>query len=270
MKELIVTSCGVYANKLKRSVSAGFTTTTEGFRRIGDSIAYPPIKTILSAHKENLLGNRLNALTALTTITAFIALWFLSVDVPYFFTALIVGILAMTIDFAVEYLGIAKNEWAYPSQTSRFTKVPIELPILFFGCGVLLTFIFACFTGSILTVIFSSSIPILNLGLPQLFLIMLGSFFLIQYLLRRQRQSLIFGALPLSLALYLAFQEPWMLVISILPIYVDYYLEKHLVKINNIQYDEYNEVLAQNVALSYFPATLFILGLVAFVYGLLK
>jgi hypothetical protein len=51
--------------------------------------------------------------------------------------------------------------------------------------------------------------------------------------------------------------------------YIDYYLEKRLVKSAHIKYDRYGEEVATNVAISYFPATLFILGVVAILLHLL-
>ena len=102
----------------------------------------------------------------------------------------------------------------------------------------------------------------------QLTLFVIGAFFMFQYF-RGKIKSLVFWALPISVALYLSFLEPWILVISIFPMYIDYYLEKRLVKSAHIKYDKYGGEVATNVAISYFPTTLFILGVVAVLIRLL-
>jgi hypothetical protein len=113
------------------------------------------------------------------------------------------------------------------------------------------------------------STPVIaGLSYVQIALFLIGAFFMFQYF-RGAVKSLVFWALPISIALYLSFSEPWVLVMSIFPMYVDYYLEKRLVKSAHIKYDRYGEEVATNVAISYFPATLFILGVVAILVHLL-
>jgi hypothetical protein len=109
---------------------------------------------------------------------------------------------------------------------------------------------------------------ITGLGLIQITLFIVASYFVIQYFLGNIK-TLIFWALPLSIALYISFPEPWLLAVSILPVYLNYYLEKRLVKSSKIAYEGYGEDVAINVSISYFPAMLLILGIVAMLLHIL-
>jgi hypothetical protein len=173
----------------------------------------------------------------------------------------------MVIDFFVEYKGISKRAWDYPATYLSFRKVPVEVPLLFFSCGILVTFAFYCFSTKPMIMLISNSV-IAGFSYVQIVLLLIGVFFMFQYF-RGAVKSLVFWVFPLGIALYLSFPEPWVLVISIFPMYIDYYLEKRLVKSADIKYDKYGEEVATNVAISYFPTTLFILGVVALLLHLL-
>lgn len=217
---------------------------------------------------EKILRNRIRIVSVITTLVAFVTLYFMLSAIAYILTALIVGCIAMTIDFIVEYKGINKNDWNYPHQNICFRKVPLEIPMLFFSCGVITTFIFYSFSKPVMNIVFSASPLIVSVSFVQMFLLLLGIFFMAQYL-RRKCKSLVFGALPLGIALYLEFSEPWILILSIFPMYIDYYLEKRLVKSAQIKYNGYSEEVATNVAITYFPTSLLIFGLVALVHELI-
>ena len=217
---------------------------------------------------EKILKNRIRMVSIITTLVAFITLYFMLSDVAYILTALIIGCVAMVMDFFVEYNGINKNDWDYPHQNICFKKVPLEVPVLFFSCGVIITFIFYALSSPIMNIIFSAPSFTFGVSFVQIFLLFLGIFFIVQYL-RRKCKSLVFGTLPLGIAIFLEFPEPWVLVISILPIYMDYYLEKHLVKSAHIKYDKYSEIVATNIAITYFPMSLLLFGLVALVHILI-
>jgi len=107
---------------------------------------------------------------------------------------------------------------------------------------------------------------IAEFSIVQIALFLLGAFFMFQYF-KGAVKSVVFGALPIGVALYLSFSDPWMLVVSILPMYIDYYLEKQLVKSAHIKYNRYDEEVATNVAISYFPAALFVFGCIALILG---
>ena len=212
--------------------------------------------------------NRLKLLSIITTLFALFTLFIMTHSPAYFITAIIIGFLAMVLDLIVEYKGVSADEWNYPARRLSFRKIPIELMYLFFSCGVIITFVFSCFRTPIMDTMFIASSGIAGLSIAQIVLLSIGVFFTIQYF-RRKCRTMIFAALPISIALYLAFPEPWILVISILPMYIDYYLEKRLVKSAHIQYSGYDDEVAINVAISYFPVTIFAIGLVALVYSIL-
>ena len=215
----------------------------------------------LSERMDTLLRYRIRILTFIVGLIAFITVFFMAHNTIYLIIAVITGLTAFVIDFFVEYNGISKRDWDYPTTHLSFKKVPIEIPLLFFYCGILATFTIYCVSTQQMIILISSPI-LMGFSYVQIFLFLVGLFFMIQYF-RGIIKSLVFWALPISIALYLSYSEPWVLVLSIFPMYIDYYLEKRLVKSAHIKYDRYGEKVATNVAISYFPATLFILGVVA-------
>jgi len=253
-----------YKEKMKKSASNGVTHTKEWAENAKDRI----LNMEISQHMEKVLMNRLKLLSIITTIFAMFTLFIMAQSPAYFVTAIIIGFLAMVIDLIVEYKGVSADEWGYPARRLSFRKIPIELMFLFFSCGVLITFVFSCFRTPIMDAGFIAISGIAGLSIAQIVLLSIGAFFMIQYF-RRKCVTLIFGALPISIAMYLAFPEPWILVLSVLPMYIDYYLEKRLVKSAHIEYSGYDEEVAVGVAISYFPVSIFVLGLVALVYGLI-
>jgi hypothetical protein len=222
----------------------------------------------ISEGMQIILRSRIRAISITVGFLALISLLFMSKVFLYFMLSLVVGFIAMLLDFIIEYKGISNNSWDYPTTTISFRKVPIEVPLLFFGCGILATFLFYCFLGVHINAIMTNSV-IVGFSLVQVGLFFTGIFFMIQYFLGKIK-TLVFGTLPISIALYLSIMEPWILVISILPIYIDYYLEKRLVKSAHIKYDKYGEEVATNVAISYFPAALFIMSVIAIFLKILK
>jgi len=221
----------------------------------------------ISQHMEIILRNRIRFLSIVAGFVALLALFIMFKEPTYVIVSLLAGLIAMVIDFFIEWHGISKRSWDYPATYLSFRKVPVELPLLFFSCGILATFALYCFSAQPMVMIISNPI-IAGFTYVQTALFFIGIFFMLQYF-RGKIKSLVFWTLPISIALYLSFSEPWVLVISIFPIYVDYYLEKRLVKSAHIKYDKYGEEVATNVAISYFPTTLFILGVVAVLLHLL-
>jgi len=221
----------------------------------------------LPQRMEIVLRNRIRFLSIVAGFVALVTLFIMFQEPLYLIASLLTGLIAMVIDFFIEYKGISKRAWDYPATYLSFKKVPIEVPFLFFSCGILATFVLYCFSAQPMVMIISTPV-IAGLSYVQIVLFLIGAFFMFQYF-RGKVKSLVFWALPISIALYLSFSEPWVLVMSIFPMYVDYYLEKRLVKSAHIKYDRYGEEVATNVAISYFPATLFILGVVAILVHLL-
>ena len=216
---------------------------------------------------EIAIRNRIRFLSIVAGFVALIAFFIMFQEPLYLTASLLTGLIAMVIDFFVEYKGISKRAWDYPATYLSFRKVPVEVPLLFFSCGILVTFAFYCFSTKPMVMLISTSV-IAGFSYVQIVLLLIGVFFMFQYF-RGTVKSLVFWILPLSIALYLSFPEPWLLVISIFPVYIDYYLEKRLVKSADIKYDKYGEEVATNVAISYFPTTLFILGVAALLLHLL-
>ncbi|RLG94485.1 hypothetical protein DRO29_06520 [Candidatus Bathyarchaeota archaeon] len=221
----------------------------------------------ISQQMEIVLRYRIKILSIVAGFVALIALFIMSQEPLYLIVSLLTGLIAMTIDFFIEHSGISKRAWDYPTTHLSFRKVPIEVPILFFNCGVLVTLAFYFFSTQPMVMLISNPI-IAGFSYVQIALFLIGAFFMLQYFTGTVK-SLVFWALPISIALYLSYSEPWVLVMSIFPMYLDYYLEKRLVKSAHIKYDRYGEEVATNVAISYFPATLFILGVVAILLHLL-
>jgi len=221
----------------------------------------------LPQRMEIVLRNRIRFLSMVAGFVALIALFIMSQEPLYLIVSLLVGFIAMVVDFFIEYSGISKRAWDYPTTYLSFRKVPIEVPLLFFSCGILVTVAFYFFSTQPMVMLISTPV-IAGFGCVQFALFLIGAFFMFQYF-RGAVKSLVFWALPISIALYLSYSEPWVLVMAIFPMYIDYYLEKRLVKSAHIKYDRYGEEVATNVAISYFPATLFILGVVAILLHLL-
>lgn len=221
----------------------------------------------ISQRMEIVLRYRIRILSIVAGFVALVALFIMFQEPLYLIVSLLTGLIAMVIDFFIEYSGISKRAWDYPTTHLSFRKVPIEVPLLFFSCGVLVTLVFYFFSTQRMVMLISTPI-IAGFSYVQIALFLIGTFFMFQYFTGAIK-SLVFWALPISIALYLSYSEPWVLVVSIFPMYLDYYLEKRLVKSAHIKYDRYGEEVATNVAISYFPATLFILGVVAILLHLL-
>ena len=243
------------------SASSGVVRTKEWTGTVKDRL----LNMDIPAHLETSIKNKLRNLTAITTAVALIALYVMYHTPAYFLTALMVGFIASSIDFVVEYKGVSGNDWDYPAGRLSFRRIPLELPILFFSCGVLITFAYCCFSTPVMKSAVAAEVVFPSVNATQICLSFMGVFFMTQYF-RKKCNSIVFGALPISLALYLAYPEPWVLAVSVLPIYIDYYLEKNLVSSAHIRYNRYDDEVALNVAISYFPATLLILALVALIY----
>ena len=218
--------------------------------------------------RRDVVGNRrVWSLTIAVGIAALTSLCLMVRDPTYLLAALLAGTTAMAIDFVIEYTGIVRRRWNYPRAGQSLRTVPLEVPLLFLFCGIIATFITLQFSEEPLRAIVSQQLAG-GLGLVQAVLLVIASCFILQYALGAIR-TLVFWALPLSIALYISFPEPWMLAVSILPVYVDYYLERRLVKSSDITYDGYDDDVAVNVSISYFPTTLLILGIAASLLHLL-
>jgi hypothetical protein len=225
-----------------------------------------PIRDWVRKHS-NTQGHQVRNLTAFAYFLSLIALVIMSEDPSFQICSLLVGSTAAGIDYLVEYAGIARKQWSYPGERTPVGVVPLTVPLLFFCCGIIATFVvFLMSEQRLIGLTFAP--PIIEVGLIQIMLVVLTCYFLMQYILGKIK-TLTFWALPLSLTLYMAFPEPMLLAVSILPIYIDYYLEKRLVRSSNISYDGYNEQTAINVALSYFPTTLLILEVVVVLLNVL-
>ncbi len=216
---------------------------------------------------EKIIKDRLTLLSSFSLAIAIFLLLVMTDRPAFFFTGIIVGLIAAVIDFAVEYKGIHFMDWDYASRNLTFRSVPVQLPVLFFSTGVAVTFVVDSFTGPL------TNEPFNNLsGLPlspvQVLLFALGAVYLYRYFTHAV-DSMTFGALPVAIALYLWYPKPWMIVLSIAPIYVDYHLEKRLVNSADITYDNYSFEKAFNVAVSYFPSALMMFSLAIILYHIL-
>jgi len=252
-----------YGKKIRKSAGNGVAVTMEWVENATERVFNIDIPLPV----DRALKNRLRVLSIITAIIALVMLLILVREPRYFATALMIGIITMVIDFLIEYKGINENEWNYPVRHLSFSKVPMELPFMFFSCGIIVTFVFYAFSAQKITSLFNISED-MALLLFQVFLLSTGMFFIVQYF-RKKCSTIIFGMLPIGISIYLAFPESWILVISIIPMYMDYYIEKRLVRSADIEYDDYSEAVATNVAISYFPTTLLILSLVALIFHLL-
>jgi len=221
----------------------------------------------LTIQGEKIINDRLTVLAAISISVAMFLLLVMT-DIPaFFFTAIIVGIVAAVIDFLVEYKGIHFMDWEYASRNLTFKSVPLQLPALFFSTGVAVTFIVDSFTAPIANEPFNALSGI-QISPIQILLFIIGAVYLYRYFTHAV-DSMTFGALPVAIALYLWYPEPWMLVLSIVPIYADYHLEKKMVNSADITYDNYSFEKAFNVAISYFPSALIMFALATIIYHFL-
>jgi hypothetical protein len=194
-------------------------------------------------------------------VAAIIAVYLMASEPEYLWTSLLAGMMAMTIDFVIEHFGISKRNWGYPGGHLSLLKVPLQVPLLFLFCGILATYGMFVFSNEPISG-WASSVVFSGIDPVQIILFLTAAYFMVQYFSGKIK-TLTFWALPLSIALYISYPEPWMLAISILPMYIDYYLEKRLIRSSNISYKGYGDDVAVNVAISYFPTTLLILGAVS-------
>ena len=222
------------------------------------------IRSFLRRQRTKLYGTQVNQIEYLTiaaSVGAFISLLLMSGKPSYLSVSMLVGIMAMGVDFAIEHFGITKKAWGYPHGRISFRGVPLEVPLLFFCCGILVTYAtYVLSSYDLGSMIFGEVIS--GTVLLQVLLLIVATFFMVQYS-RGAIKSLVFWALPLGIALYLSFPQPWILAFSIVPMYLDYYLERRLVSSSNIEYKGYDEDVSINVAISYYPTTLLIVGVVA-------
>ncbi len=210
--------------------------------------------------REGARGRRISWLTVSAGLFSLFAL-FLMRDYPSFLAcSVLAGAIAAILDYVVERIGITRRLWDYPGERMPIGQVPLSVPLLFFFCGIIATLIvFLLYQQQLVSL--DHPAPTVQVGLVQAGLVILACYFIVQYAVGRVR-SLTFWALPLSIALYLFFPEPMLLAIAVLTVYVDYYLEKSLVKRSNIRYEGYNDQTAINIALSYFATTLLLLEVV--------
>jgi len=192
------------------------------------------------------------------SVGAITSLFLMSGEPSYLSVSLLVGIMAMGVDFAIEHFGITKKAWGYPHGRLSFRGVPLEVPFLFFCCGILVTYatyVLSSYDRRVDDIRGGDLRDRPAAGPPSD-----RSCPLRGPISSRAIKSLVFWALPLGIALYLSFPQPWILVFSIIPMYLDYYLERRLVRSSNIEYKGYDEDVAINVAISYYPTTLLIMG----------
>ena len=52
-----------------------------------------------------------------------------------------------------------------------------------------------------------------------------------------------------------------------MPMYFDYYLERKMVKNDDVKYEDYNQEMAINVALCYFPIALLLFGIAVLLHN---
>ena len=212
-----------------------------------------------------------NIWTIFFLITCLVAVVCLVLMLPrreYFLTAVTVGILAFFWDFIIECFGVSKSLWKYSKERFAIAGVPLEVPLIFSSCAIIVTFWFYAFETNPMANDFLD--PVLGgLSLIQLGLIITGIFFMIQYF-RKKIYTMVFWLLPFGIAFYLAYPEPWILVLALIPMYLDYFIERALVRRKKIEYEEYDSELAINVAISYFPVTVVLLGLIALIVHFFK
>jgi hypothetical protein len=217
---------------------------------------------------EQILRNKIQSLSLFSGFLAMAALFSMALSPLYFIAALMAGLISAVVDFIIEYRGISKKVWDYPIQNISFKKVPFEVPLLFFNCGILATFLFYFFSFDSNNAIFFGPIAF-GLSFIQILFFTAGIMLLYKYF-TGSTGSIVFGALPIGIGVYLFSMEPWVLVISVIPVYMDYFIEKRLVRSAHIVYDGYGEAVATNVAMSYFPLSLFLFWMIAMFLGALK
>lgn len=224
-------------------------------RQYYDEIKGPAYR-FLSDKKARLLEQPMWAIDIIIGIVSVIALAVMSVDTVFVWAALLTGVLAFFFDYVIEYAGIVNGKWEYPRSGRIFINVPLEVPLMFFFSGILATFLlFVTMLSGVSSFVDFRFLD--SLSVPQAILISISLFFMVQYFSGRIK-SLMFWALPLGLAAYMSYPEHWLLVLSVLPVYIDYYLEKRLVPGNDISYQGYDEDVAINVAVSYFTVALLV------------
>jgi len=249
-----------YSKIIRERTDNGISATHEWAQSARDRVFNMEIPPAM----ERVLKNRLRMLAIISTVLATMLLIIMFPSPQYFFTALVMGIVGATIDLVVEYKGVKQNDWNYPARRLSFRKIPIELPVIFFSCGIAITFVHYALSNPITDMIFTPQTSMASMSYIQIALVATGTIFLVQYF-RGNIKSLTLGALPIAIALYLSYPHQWILVISIIPIYMDYYLEKNLVRTAHITYDNYGEEVATNVAISYYPVTIILLVLVTII-----
>jgi len=143
-------------------------------------------------HIETILRSRIRLLTIVAGFVALVALIIMSREPLYLIVSLLAGLIAMVIDFFIEYHGISKRAWDYPTTYLSFRKVPVEVPLLFFSCGILATFALYCFSAQPMVMIISSPI-MAGFSYVQIALFLIGAFFMFQYF-RGAIKSLVFWA----------------------------------------------------------------------------
>jgi len=213
--------------------------------------------------------NRMHLLIFPFALFSGLSLYFMLPAPAYFQAAIISGIVLGALDFGVEYAGITRKEWHYPYRTLRLFRVPVELPLMSFMSGIILTFIYYSFGNPEFHKIMLGDI-LYGVSLTQFLLLGMGGVFFFKYFTRDENASLTLWALPWAIALYLQFPKPWFLAVAVLPVYLDYFLEKNLLKKDSINYADYDHEMAVNIALSYFPVALLFLGLAALLIRILN
>jgi hypothetical protein len=212
-----------------------------------------PVNREINKPKQN---NWLTGISIISLVLAIIMLAAMTNYPSFFFTGIIVGLTAAVLDFAMEYKGIRRREWRYTSNRFSLMGVPLQLPALFFSTGVAVTFMLDTYVQPMIHLDFFS-LAAEPVGFVQMILLLVGGCFLVQYLAGKTR-ALMLGALPVGLAVYLWFPEPWFLVLSLIPVYVDYYLEKRMTRTGEITYKGFDQEMAVNTALCYFPIAMFL------------
>ncbi len=211
--------------------------------------------------------SRLQPFTVFTMMLAALslyALWEMTHWSGFMPAALAIGGFAFLFDFLLEYLGVKTLKWRYQMGKS-VVGVPLLIPLFFLFGGILATFAFYILNAPEVTKALADCFLLDGISLLQFIFLALAAFFLTGYFLRPANNCLTFGLLPLAFALYVEFNQPWMLLLSLLPVYVDYYLEGRMVKKKEITYKDGNAPLAHLVALTYFSTTLLLMGLVGYI-----
>jgi len=196
----------------------------------------------------------LTGVAVFSLILAIIMLIVMSNFPSFFWTGIIIGLGAAIIDFIVEFKGIKRREWDYASKRFSLMGVPLQLPILFFSTGVAAAFFLDIYVQPMFSPDFFT-LAADPVGFVQVLLFITAAYYLTIYFAGKI-DSVLFGTLPLALGIYLWFPEPWFLVLSLMPVYLDYYLERRMIRTADITYEGHNQEMTINVALCYFPMTL--------------